>query len=234
MADDNKNSIEKGLSGEYNFSIRAVIAEAWNKTNGAKWPIHLAFLYYFLVVFAIIVVLFIATAALSVGSESASIPVFLQLVLQIGINLILLPVMMGIIMMGIQRAGGREINASTAFGYFSKMISLFLTLVVMYIMLAIGFMLLILPGVYLSVAYYMALPLVVEKNMGPWQALEVSRKTVTHRWFRMFGFLIVMAVIITISMIPLGIGLIWSLPLFIIAYGIIYRNMFGIEAVTLE
>lgn len=113
------------------------------------------------------------------------------------------------------------------------MISLIITVIIMYIMLAIGFLLLVLPGIYLSVAYYMALPLVVEKNMSPWQALETSRKTVTHRWFRMFGFLIIMSILITLSMIPLGIGLIWSLPLFLIAYGIIYRNMFGLEAETL-
>ncbi len=230
----NQGSVEKGISGDYNFSIGAVLSEAWDKTSGTKWPIHLAFLYYFLVALAIIIVLFITTAALSFGSSSDGLAGFFQIILQIAINIILLPLMLGIIIMGIQRAAGRDINANTIFGYFSKTFSLFATMLIMSIMLAIGFLLFILPGIYLSVAYYMALPLVVEKNMGPWQALETSRKAVTRRWFRMFGFLFIMSIIVAISIIPLGIGLIWSLPLLIIAYGIIYRNMFGIEAATLK
>ena len=103
----------------------------------------------------------------------------------------------------------------------------------MYIMITIGFILLILPGIYLMVAYYMALPLVAEKGMSPWRALETSRKAVTHRWFSIFGFFIVLSFIAFVSAIPLGIGMIWTLPMMLIAYGILYRNMFGVEAATI-
>ena len=102
----------------------------------------------------------------------------------------------------------------------------------MYIMVLIGFLLLVIPGIYLMIAYYMAMPLVVEKGMSPWQALETSRKAVTHRWFSVFGFFIVIAIILVVSSIPLGLGLIWTLPMVMIAYGILYRNMFGVEAET--
>lgn len=228
-------SVEKAISSDYKFSIRATLSEAWNKTSGAKWPIHLAFLYYFLVMLAIVIVGVIAGAALTaapaIGDPSGSVAI--QLLLQIGINLITLPMIVGIIMMGIQRSVNAPINANSVFMYFSKMFNLFLTLIIMYIMITIGFILLILPGIYLSVAYYMALPLVVEKGMSPWQALETSRKAVSRRWFRILGFLIVVSIILAISIIPFGIGLIWSLPLFIIAYGIIYRNMFGVESSTI-
>lgn len=228
-------SIEKAINGDYTFSIRATLSEAWDKTSGAKWPIHLAFLYYFLVMLAIVIVGVIASVALTtapaIGDPSDSFA--MNLLVQIGINLIALPMMAGIIMMGIQRSVNAPINANSVFMYFSKMFNLFLTLIIMYIMITIGFILLILPGIYLAVAYYMALPLVVEKGMSPWQALETSRKAVSRRWFRIFGFFIVVSIIMAISIIPLGIGLIWSLPLFIIAYGIIYRNMFGVEASTI-
>lgn len=228
-------SVEKADSGDYTFSIRATLSEAWDKTSGAKWPIHLAFLYYFLVMLAIVIVGVIATAALTtvpvMGDPSGSMA--MQFLLQIGVNLIALPMMLGIIMMGIQRSVNAPINANSVFMYFPKMFNLFLTLLIMYIMVTIGFILLILPGIYLSVAYYMALPLVVEKGMGPWQALETSRKAISRHWFRMFGFFIVASIILAISIIPFGIGLIWTLPMFIIAYGIIYRNMFGVEASTM-
>jgi len=69
--------------------------------------------------------------------------------------------------------------------------------------------------------------------MSPWQALETSRKTVTHKWFAVFGLLIVLSLINMIAMIPLGIGLIWTLPLTMLVMGAIYKIMFGIEASTL-
>jgi uncharacterized membrane protein len=125
------------------------------------------------------------------------------------------------------------ISAGSIFGYFSKMFSLLLTMILMYIMVLIGFLLLVLPGIYLAVAYYMAMPLVVEKGMSPWQALETSRKAITHRWFSVFGLFFIMSLILFVSAIPLGLGMIWTLPMLIIAFGILYRNMFGVEADTI-
>jgi len=234
---NNTGSIEKGISGDYSFSIRAVISEAWEKTNGTKWPVQLAFLYYFLIIFAIIIVIMLASMALmTVPTDpmNSTTPIIMQLILQFGMNLIALPMMMGIVMMGIKRSVDAPITANSVFSYFPKMFSLLITMILIYIMVIIGLILFILPGIYLMVAYYMALPLVVEKGLSPWQAMEVSRKTVSRKWFRMVGFFIISSIIITLSTIPLGIGLIWTLPLFIIAYGIIYRNMFGVEATTIE
>lgn len=45
---------------------------------------------------------------------------------------------------------------------------------------------------------------------------------------------VVLSLIMFVSMIPLGIGLIWTIPMSMIAYGIIYRNMFGIRNETLS
>jgi len=237
MSETNNNGlIESDVGGKYDFSIRAVISEAWDKTSGAKWPINLAFIYYFLVIIGLALIIGVASAALSMGTGGldTAMPSLLDIFLQIALTAIMLPMMMGITMMGIHRAVDRPINANSVFGYFSKTFNLFLTMILMYIMIIIGYILLILPGIYLTVAYYMALPLIVEKNMSPWQALETSRKAVSKRWFRMFFFFLAIGIITFISMIPLGIGLIWSVPLFMIAYGIIYRNMFGVEEAPAE
>jgi len=144
-----------------------------------------------------------------------------------------MPMIMGIVMMGIKRSVDAPISASMVFNNFSKMLPLFATMILMYIMILIGLVLLVIPGIYLMIAYYMAMPLVVEKGLSPWQAMETSRKTITHRWFSVFGLFIVMIIILTISMIPLGLGMIWTLPMMMIAYGILYRNMFGVEASTI-
>jgi len=83
-----------------------------------------------------------------------------------------------------------------------------------------------LPGIYLSVAYMMAIPVLIEKKVSPWQALELSRKTVTPQWFSVFLIMLIMGIIVAISAIPLGLGLIWTLPMAYVALGVIYLRLF--------
>lgn len=233
MSENNQGSIEKAVSGDYEFSIGEVISEAWAKTSGAKWTIHLAFLYFFMVMMAVLMAFIFLSTILMGEAQDPSGNVIMELVIQLGLNLIILPMMAGVTILGIKRSVDAPIKSGSIFGHFSKMIPLLLTMILMYIMIFIGFLLLVLPGIYLAVAYYMAIPLVVEKGMSPWQALETSRKAVTRRWFSVFAFFIIMGVIAFVSAIPLGLGLIWTMPLMIIAFGILYRNMFGVEAETI-
>lgn len=227
-------SVEKAIKGDYEFSIGSVISEAWAKTSGAKWPVFLSFVLYMLVMIGIMVVLSLVTVGLvSASPDPSGGAMIVQLIMQVGINLVVLPLAMGLLMLGIKRSVDAPLNAMSIFGYYSKTLSLFATMILMYIMIIIGLVLLVLPGIYLMIAYYMAMPLVVEKGMSPWQAMETSRKAITSRWFSFLGLLIVLSIIMVISMIPLGIGLIWTMPLMIIAFGVLYRNMFGVESSTI-
>jgi len=233
LLSDEYGSIEKAIQGDYEFSISSVLSEAWQKTKGSKWQVQLAFFYYFLVAIAVMVVLSILMSIFMAAVQGPEVMVLTQVVMQVGMNLVVLPVMMGILVMGIRRSVDAPINAGMVFAYFSRTIQLFATLVLVYIMVAIGLVLFILPGIYLMIAYYMAMPLVVEKNMSPWQAMEVSRKAITHRWFSVFFLFLILFVVIVISALPLGLGMIWTLPWGVIAFGILYRNIFGVEADTL-
>jgi uncharacterized membrane protein len=58
--------------------------------------------------------------------------------------------------------------------------------------------------------------------------MEASRKAVGQRWFKIFGLFLLLGLIVMISAIPLGIGLVWSMPLLMIAIGILYRTIFGV------
>lgn len=226
-------SIENGIAGNYRFEISEVLSEAWQKTQGAKGTFWLAFLIYFAISIGISIVAQLALTALVMTHQSQAVVITLTIVEQLVMNLVLMPVMMGIIIMGMRRSVDAPIQAGTIMGHYSSMWRLFFTLLLVYLMVLVGLLLLVIPGIYLAVAYYMAMPLVVEKGLSPWAAMEISRKTVSKRWFTMFFFGIVMSLILIVSAIPLGIGLIWTLPMGMIAYGVIYRNMFGIRNQTL-
>jgi hypothetical protein len=46
--------------------------------------------------------------------------------------------------------------------------------------------LLVLPAIYLSIAYQFAYALVIDRGLNFWAALEVSRRTITAQWWRVF------------------------------------------------
>ncbi|MBX2867383.1 MAG: DUF975 family protein [Acidiferrobacterales bacterium] len=234
-------SIEIGTSGSYRFQIKEVFSEAWSLVKGAKLSFLLAgILYWVLYVFFAFVISFVLTGLgmsvpnlftgeLPEGATAGAAGVG-QVLSSILIAVVTTPLWVGLQVMGIRRSDNQQVSAGDLFSKYGHSIPLFFTLVLYYVFVAIGFVLLILPGIYLSIAYLMAFPLVTEKGLGPWRALETSRKAVTKKWFKFFGLCICLGLIFIISLIPLGIGLIWSAPFVLIAYGIVYRNMFGLHS----
>ena len=49
---------------------------------------------------------------------------------------------------------------------------------------------LVLPGLYLFVAWVFSVPLVADRRLEFWSAMELSRKVVTRVWFEMFGLVV--------------------------------------------
>ena len=54
----------------------------------------------------------------------------------------------------------------------------------------IGSLFCILPGIYLAVAWVFGVPLVSDKRMEFWPAMELSRKVVNRVWFKMLGLIL--------------------------------------------
>ncbi len=49
---------------------------------------------------------------------------------------------------------------------------------------------LILPGIYLFIAWIFSVPLVADRGLEFWSAMELSRKVVTRVWFQVFGLVV--------------------------------------------
>ncbi|WP_428240278.1 hypothetical protein [Gynuella sp.] len=218
--------MEDGISGNYEFTIGGLISEAWQRTKGAKLTINLAVIIYMVIVIGFNILMQVVMR--STGS------IGLILVLQLVFAFVNLVFGMGMFMIGLRFAIGAEASVSQLFSCFGRSLHIFLCLILMYLMILLGFILLIIPGIYLGLAYYLAMPLVVEKKMPVWKAMETSRKAITKRWFSVFGLLFVLGFINLIAAIPVGIGLIWTLPMSVICFSMLYRNIFGYEQSTLE
>lgn len=223
-------SLERGVAGDYNFVIGDVLREAWEKTKGAKGTIFLACLIYG----AILIVVSMALGLLNVATGGTAGSIALQVVTQLVTTAISMPMAAGLTIIGVRRSVGAPITPGLVLRYFNILLPLFGLTLLMYVMVILGYLLLILPGIYLSVAYYLAIPLMIDKNLGAWAALETSRKAITKRWFAVFGFLLLLGLINLATIVTLFIGMIWTIPMSLIAMGIFYRNVFGVEPTTLN
>ncbi|MEM7514760.1 MAG: hypothetical protein AAF388_27780 [Bacteroidota bacterium] len=88
-------------------------------------------------------------------------------------------------------------------------------------------MLVMIPSMYLILAYSFALPLVVFERMSAWNALELSRKIITKRWFSFFLFLIALSFIQVLGLLALVIGLLFTIPLYYTSMYAAYEDIIG-------
>jgi uncharacterized membrane protein len=206
------------MSTSTDWSIGEVLKTANEKQVGFKGNYFIALIIYGAISFAITMVQE-ATVG-TTGDVAASL-------VEIIVTLILFPLGVGLGLLGIRRAAGKETPVSTLWEPYSQAIPLIVMFILMAVLIVAGFLLLVLPGIYLSIAYSFAPYLIVEKNMGVWEALETSRKAITAYWWRYFGLMLVLVLLFIIGSIPLLIGLIWVIPIMVIATGEVFEKTFG-------
>ncbi|SFP00642.1 hypothetical protein SAMN05216601_104238 [Ectopseudomonas composti] len=221
-------SIEEALARGYDFSIGDLLSESWSKVKGTKGIIIGGFLVFYVVLLAATFILGGIVGIFSALSDNLFIMFAGEIVISLLASALAYPFMAGINMVGIRRAADQPLNFNEIFSHFGRTVPLIITAVVMMLLIYLGMILLLIPGIYLAVAYLLAIPLVVERGLSPWQALEASRKAITQHWFKVFGLFLLLGLIVMISAIPLGIGLVWSIPLMVVAMGVLYRTIFGV------
>ncbi len=111
------------------------------------------------------------------------------------------------------------------------------------VMIMLGFLFCVLPGIYLSIAYTFGLYILLFFKIDFWESLEYSRKIVSKKWFSFFGLFILLGLLNLAGMIVLGIGLFitfpWTMCILYIAFEDIFKpgldsfenkiDTFGIE-----
>lgn len=77
----------------------------------------------------------------------------------------------------------------------------------------------------IAVRVMLAPGFVLDKGLGPWEAIKQSFKATHSNFWRLVGVGIFEMIVLTVAIIPLGIGLIWVLPFLYILYGEIYKSL---------
>lgn len=241
MKADSTPGIENALKGNYDFTINTLMSEAWEKTKGFKGSFWAA----------LVIVLLISGVGFFIiqdisnmiegpvnsaetGGGFRPIADVLKLILSVFIST---PLAAGLWMLAIRRSVDMPVTYKSIFQYFSYWKTLWAYPVIFAVLGAIDEiamdysivrLIVLALMIFAGVSYFLFVPLVVEKKLGTWEALETSRKVVFCHWFKFLWLMIVFTLIACVSIIPAGIALIWSLPWIYCAMGILYRDIIGV------
>ena len=94
----------------------------------------------------------------------------------------------------------------------SRLLSIWALSIIVGIIVVLGFIALIVPGIILAIMFSLALPVLLIENKGVTESMGRSRQLVSHRWGKTFGTFLVLGIIVLIASLifsaitaPLGI-----------------------------
>ena len=206
------------------WTIGSVLSESWRKVAGFKATYAIAMIIYMAVALAAELVM-----GLLFGWDYAESGNGGAVILEIVISIAMIPLGVGLGLISVRRAAGKPVSPTVIFEPYQHALPIIVMMIMMFFLIIAGYLLFIIPGIYLSVAYSFAPYLITEKNMGAWQSLEESRKAITKYWWRYFGLMWVSLFLIIAGTIPVLIGLFWVLPLVTIAVGEVFAKTFDDE-----
>jgi uncharacterized membrane protein len=209
------------LARDYTLNIRSCLRRGWKLLKGEFWP--------FVGVTALVLVL-LSFASSFGGAAINHNKTRGDLEITTGTLAMLVwgPLAGGLLFYFLKKIRREPATVETAFcGLSHRFLHLFLAGFVTSLLTWLGFLCLILPGIYLLIAWMFTLPLVIDKQLDFWSAMELSRKVVTKHWFKFFGFGLVLLLLAFASMLALFIGFFVMSPLILASLMYAYEDIFG-------
>jgi predicted Ser/Thr protein kinase len=202
------------LARNYNLDIRGCLRRAWELVRKDFWPLMG------------ITALFMALLSLA-GAWGGSLRHTVEITSAVGI-IVWGPLVGGLCLFFLKKIRGETATIETAFSGFShQFLHLFLAGFVTSLLTWLGFLCLVVPGIYLLVAWIFTLPLVIDKGLDFWPAMELSRKAVTKHWWKFLAFEIVLLLLSFAGVLAFVVGLFIVAPVALSALMYAYEDLFG-------
>jgi len=132
------------------------------------------------------------------------------------------------------RIRGKEIYIGDIGKGFNVFVPTLLAGILINIFVSVGYFFLIIPGIVISALYMFALPIIIEKNMDFWQAMETSRKLVSRNIFELSVFMLILLIFSFIGVLLLLVGFFVALPIVLAAIAYAYCDLIGLEEPAIE
>jgi len=197
-----------------NFSIGEALKFGWNsfKSNVKFW----------LGLVAVIVGLYITLSILSAVVEEA---LFLNIAVSIVYFFIQIVVSLGLINISLKFSDHKKARIADLFNLYQRSWQYFLSSLLYSLITVGGLLLLIVPGIIWGLKFQFFSYFIVDKNMGPIEALKASAKLTYGVKWDLLGFAILGQLINLLGTLLLFVGLIATAPTVFVATAYIYRQL---------
>jgi Tfp pilus assembly protein PilF len=140
------------------------------------------------------------------------------------------PLLFGFVAVSSRLIKGQGVRFGDFFDGFQFLVTLALLGMVTQVLVVLGLLLLVVPGVYLVVGLMLAPWFVLDRRVGFWEALNLSRRAVHPHWFELFGLLLLIILINLSGALALGLGLLITIPVSWCAITAAYAALVGFQA----
>lgn len=214
-------TLKEAIAYDYDFKISDVMSDAWSMVSGTKLPIFIA----------VVLAALLSSIVSIIGewiSNIASVIWGLDIIIDIITSAASSIFTVGVIIVALKLANKQPVHAASDFYRFSNYWKpIFILSLLMLIIIMFGFIAFILPGIYFAVAYSLAYwIIIIYPKASAWEILEASRKIVSRHWFKFFLLALLTGFLLAVSILTLGIALIWTIPLCNFMYAIIFKQIF--------
>jgi hypothetical protein len=206
--------IRRALNGEYAFTCGELLSAGYHASQGFKGTVWIAIG----IITTISIIVGIITEILGFNQATE----FLAEVIG---ALVIQPLNAGMMMLGVLYTAGKTVRPQQVLDYYERALKIVLLQIGVTICCLLGLLVFILPGFYLLVGFSLAKALMLKYDLGIRGSMRLSLKIVHHRWFTFFGLYLAMGLILIVSAIPLGIGLIWTIPMMVCVYGKLFNTV---------
>lgn len=204
---DTQRLADEIIARDYTLDISNCLSRAWALMQKDFWPIV-----------GVSALLFLVVAA----SNAAYVGIVLN-----G------PLLGGLYLYYLKKIRGERAEIGDAFSGFSvAFLQLFLGSLVSSLLIGVGFFFCVLPGIYLAIAWKFTLPLIADKRIDFWPAMELSRRVISKHWWSFLGFAIVMVLVNFVGVLACFVGVFITAPLTMIALTYAYEDIFRSPVAT--
>jgi uncharacterized membrane protein len=134
---------------------------------------------------------------------------------------------MGMVKITLDLVDGKKPKYEDLYQQYPKFISYLVASILYGLIVLAGLILLIIPGIYLAIKFQYYTYLIIDKNLGPVEALKESSRLTQGNIWNLFLFDILAGLVTLLGYIVLFVGVLVSAPVAIIAAAFVYRTLSG-------
>ncbi len=154
----------------------------------------------------------------NVGDDSSALNTALAEILSVFLSL-------GATRIGLNVVSGKDFSLGMLFGGGRKLFPAFVATVLYALMVCVGLLLLIVPGIYLAMRYGQYLTAMVDRDLGIMESFEYSSSLTTNNRMNLFLLILLSFLIVAAGCLALCVGLMFAFPVMWLSWIVAYRWM---------